>query len=39
VENRFTLIAPDDFGGDTLDIRVFDAKGVQLADESLYEED
>ena len=39
VENRFTLIAPDDFGGDTLEIRVFDAKGTQLAAESLYEEE
>jgi hypothetical protein len=36
VENRLTLIAPDDFGGDTLEVRVFDAKGTQLAAESLY---
>ena len=39
VENRFTMIAPDDFGGDTLDVRVYDAKGTELAVESLYEED
>jgi hypothetical protein len=36
LENRLTLIAPDDFGGDTLEVRVFDAKGTQLAAESLY---
>lgn len=39
VENRFTLIAPDDFGGDTLEVRVFDGRGGQVAAESLYEED
>jgi hypothetical protein len=39
MENRLTLIAPDDFGGDTLEVRVYDAKGVELATESLYEED
>jgi len=39
VENRFTLIAPDDYGGDTLDVRVFDAKGTELAVESLYEDE
>ena len=39
VENRLTLIAPDDFGGDTIEIRVYDGKGRELAVESLYEED
>lgn len=39
IENRLTLIAPDDFGGDTLDVRVYDGKGTELAVESLYEED
>lgn len=39
IENRLTLIAPDDFGGDTLDVRIYDTKGTELAVESLYEED
>ena len=38
VENRFTLLAPDDFGGDTLEVRLFDARGNQVAAESLYED-
>ena len=36
-ENRFTLIAPDDYRGDTLDIKLFDARGNMIANESLYE--
>ncbi|MCW2967041.1 MAG: hypothetical protein JWM71_813 [Solirubrobacteraceae bacterium] len=39
IENRLTLIAPDDFGGDTLEVRVYDDKGAELAVESLYEEE
>jgi hypothetical protein len=39
VESRFTLIAPDDYRGDTLDIKLFDRRGGQLALESLYAED
>lgn len=39
VEERFTLIAPDDYRGDYLDIVLFDRKGKELARESLYEED
>lgn len=39
IENRFTLVAPDDYGGDTLDVRVYDQKGTELAVESLYEDD
>jgi hypothetical protein len=33
---RFTLIAPDDYRGDLLEIRLFDTKGRELARESLY---
>jgi hypothetical protein len=39
VENRFTLLAPDDYRGDTLDVRVWDGRANELAVESLYEED
>jgi hypothetical protein len=39
VEGRFTLLAPDDFRGDTLDIKVFDRRGGELAAESLYAEE
>ena len=39
VEDRFTLLAPDGYRGDTLDCAVFDAKGTELARESLYEDD
>ena len=39
VENRFTLLAPDGYRGDTLECRVYDAKGRELARESLYEDD
>jgi len=39
VENRFTLLAPDDYRGDTLEIAVFDAGGQELARESLYDSD
>src|SRR3954471_196544 len=39
VENRFTLLAPDDYRGDTLDIAVWDGGGAELARESLYTED
>ena len=38
VEGRFTMIAPDDYRGDTLDIKLWDAKGGELAAESLYED-
>ena len=37
VEGRFTMIAPDDYRGDTLDVRLWDGKGSELAAESLYE--
>ncbi|HEV3227862.1 MAG TPA: hypothetical protein VGY97_00195 [Solirubrobacteraceae bacterium] len=38
VENRFTLIAPDDYGSDYLEVRLFNGRGDELARESLYEE-
>ncbi len=37
IERRFTLIAPDDYRGDTLDIRLWSEGGEELAAESLYE--
>jgi hypothetical protein len=39
VEDRFTLIGPDDYRGDFLDIKLFDSNGGELARESLYEDD
>jgi len=39
VENRFTLIAPDEYGGDTLEVRAYDQRGNELAVESLYEDE
>ena len=38
-ENRFTLIAPDDYRHDLLEIKLWNPKGKQLAGESLYEGD
>jgi hypothetical protein len=38
-DGRFTLLAPDDYRGDTLDVKVFDAAGRELARESLYADD
>ena len=37
IDGRFTMIAPDDYRGDTLDVKLWDAKGEELAAESLYE--
>jgi hypothetical protein len=39
LDERFTLIAPDDYRHDLLDIRLFDAGGRELASESLYDEE
>ncbi|HMJ03242.1 MAG TPA: hypothetical protein VK506_09885 [Conexibacter sp.] len=39
VDDRFTLVAPDAYRGDFLDVTLFSAKGQQLASESLYVED
>jgi len=36
MDERFTLIAPDDYRQDLLEIKLFDAKGRELARESLY---
>ena len=36
VEERFTLIAPDDYHGDLLEVKLFDSKRRELASESLY---
>jgi hypothetical protein len=38
VDERFTLIAPDDYRQDLLEIKLFDVKGRELARESLYAE-
>jgi hypothetical protein len=37
IEGRFTLIAPDEYRGDTLDIHLWDGRGNELAKESLYD--
>jgi hypothetical protein len=37
VEERFTLVAPDDYRSDTLEVLLFDRRGRPLARESLYE--
>ncbi len=39
VEGRFSMIAPDDYRGDLLEVALFDARGQELARESLYGED
>lgn len=39
VEGRFTLLAPDDYRGDTLEVSLFDRRGHGVAHESLYAQD
>jgi hypothetical protein len=39
INERFTLIAPDDYRHDLLQIKLFGVKGQELARESLYAED
>jgi hypothetical protein len=39
VDERFTIIAPDDYRQDLLEIALFDARGRELARESLYAAD
>ena len=39
VEGRFSLIAPDDYRDDLLEVALFDARGNQIARESLYGDD
>ena len=38
-QERFTLIAPDDYRHDLLEVRLWDRGGRELARESLYEEE
>ena len=38
-ENRYTLIAPDAYRGDYLEIALYDDSAGELARESLYEDD
>ena len=38
-DGRFTLVAPDDYRGHTLDIRLFGAADDELACESLYDDE
>jgi hypothetical protein len=39
VEDRFTLLAPDDYRGDFLEVALWDSRNEELARESLYEDD
>ena len=39
VEGRFTLLAPDAYRGDTLDVKLYDRRGGEVASESLYTDD
>jgi hypothetical protein len=39
LDERFTLIAPDDYRHDLLEIKLFDGAGRELASESLYDDD
>ncbi len=39
VDERFTLIAPDNYRGDFLDVKLWDRRGAELAAESLYVEE
>jgi hypothetical protein len=39
VQDRFTLVAPDDYRQDFLEIKLFNVRGEELARESLYAED
>ena len=38
-DGRFTLLAPDDYRGDLLDIKLFSERGEELARESLYDDE
>jgi hypothetical protein len=38
-DERFTLLAPDDFAGALLEVRLYSEAGAELARESLYDED
>jgi hypothetical protein len=39
LDDCFTLIAPDDYRSDTLEVRLYDHGGRELAHEALYEEE
>lgn len=39
VDERFTLLAPDDYRSDFLEIKLWDGRGRELASESLYVDD
>jgi hypothetical protein len=39
IDDRFTLISLDDYTGDFIEVRLYGPKGMELAKESLYEED
>jgi hypothetical protein len=39
VDNRFTLLAPDDYRGDTLEVALFDAGLREVAREALWDDD
>jgi hypothetical protein len=39
VDQRFTVVAPDNYRGDFLEIKLWSARGQELAAESLYEEE
>jgi hypothetical protein len=39
LEDRFTLIAPDDYRGDVLEVKLWSKSGDELASESLYVEE
>lgn len=39
IDERFTLIAPDNYRGDFLDVKLWDRRGAELAAESLYVEE
>ncbi|HVW17246.1 MAG TPA: hypothetical protein VHB30_03255 [Solirubrobacteraceae bacterium] len=38
-DGRFTLLAPDDYRGDTLSVSIWDARAREVARESLYDEE
>ncbi len=39
VEERFTMIAPDNYRGDYIDVKLWDRRGSELAAESIYADD
>jgi hypothetical protein len=39
IDERFTLLAPDNYRSDYLEVKLWDQRGGELASESLYVED